>query len=851
MIEFDLNTKTVIPNISAKQGDTDRSIQFSLIENGTPYNPSADALSCWYDGASGEGNYDTVDAESAFSIIGNVVTMKLHPNMMLNAGKVAIAVTLNRENGKISTWNITMNVERTPGIDSEEAGEYYEAFRAGSLAQEIAAVNQRVSNIIAGEVTSDTEITDARISHDGYQSTTLGDSIRFQAERAMKQFNDLRVANGTQLVDYNSLPIYHYYAGASAEKPVTVGSTRSGFIIPIDYSQGQYVTAHVSKLSVRFQIATYPSFPSPTDGTVSINEAHNNSNTATEKTLTVPVANNAKYLMVTYHFGSSSGDSIPAEEIAQTLMVQYGQAFTGYEPYWRPTFVDAINDESKRAIGFVRNLTSSDNVDTIDESGVYFCSVSNDPQNLPARNSYLIVAKAHNVGTQGRCVQICVTSNDPSIVYVRTGNTHRQYTKWEKLVTESTIAPYYINYFNYANFVIDNNGNANQSNYNSFKFRSIIKDNQYAYIGSEHLTAFPFHMTKIDASKLERPSVVSKVALEVQIGGTSVGLADVTGSDDKKMSVVDMVMNGNYIYAAVRGGTGAPPDKTVRNGLILVIDKTDFHVVQTIERNSRVTTVSLYGNYVAFGEQLGGFSVWKIGSNSLLSDSPVYEYHAGQSDGEWLQSDWYTVTETAADDSTVTHLYLVFGSYTHGVRIYEVAEESDSTTVTLVSEISISSIGSNLNCFAVNCNYPYVYATISPLNDYRATNQTCGIAVIDVSNLSSPTMTFTQIPASQCGSVAGRFEYSSGSYRFSGSGDPAPAFIKRVGNRLFATNEDRGIALFNIGGGGATVAYQGNMDCEDWPKQFDVSSDGKVIFTCGYANWLREKPDGFHVLYLP
>lgn len=130
IIYLDISNRGVVPTIYAKQGDVGRKFQVVLTDSGVPYVPtSGSAFSVWYSGASGEGNYTDIGNKSAFSIDGNKVTVEMIAQMLSNEGAGIISLSLNSPNGnQISTWNIPYICEFVPGIDSEEAENYYTAF---------------------------------------------------------------------------------------------------------------------------------------------------------------------------------------------------------------------------------------------------------------------------------------------------------------------------------------------------------------------------------------------------------------------------------------------------------------------------------------------------------------------------------------------------------------------------------------------------------------------------------------------------------------------------------------------------------------------------------------------------
>lgn len=185
---IDLSKNGIIPVFHAKQGDTFRRVAITLLDNGLPYDTAADAVSVWYSGPSGEGNYsDGIEKD------GSTLTILVNPNMTAASGRHTCAVMLSNESGRCTTWNFCVEVAYTPALGSEEAKAYFEAFEAGELAADIAAVdartakavaelNARVSSIIASGTATEgnTELIDIRTGADGKVYQAAGDAVRGQ-----------------------------------------------------------------------------------------------------------------------------------------------------------------------------------------------------------------------------------------------------------------------------------------------------------------------------------------------------------------------------------------------------------------------------------------------------------------------------------------------------------------------------------------------------------------------------------------------------------------------------------------------------------------------------------------------
>lgn len=127
---LDISTKNIIPLVNAKQGDVGRKITVTITDDGKPYALAGSVFSVWYTGASGEGNYTNIGDASAFSVVGNSVTVELITQMLVNAGNGELCLMMHTAEGKkIGMWNIPYYVEEVPGAGSQEAKMYYDAFQ--------------------------------------------------------------------------------------------------------------------------------------------------------------------------------------------------------------------------------------------------------------------------------------------------------------------------------------------------------------------------------------------------------------------------------------------------------------------------------------------------------------------------------------------------------------------------------------------------------------------------------------------------------------------------------------------------------------------------------------------------
>lgn len=129
-INLDISMKRIIPLLYAKQGDVGRKFKAILTDGGIAYPvPAGAAVSVWYSGASGEGNYTDIGADSAVSVSGNEITVELITQMLANPGAGMLCLVVNTADGdELGTWNIPYCTEPRPGMNSAEAQAYFTAF---------------------------------------------------------------------------------------------------------------------------------------------------------------------------------------------------------------------------------------------------------------------------------------------------------------------------------------------------------------------------------------------------------------------------------------------------------------------------------------------------------------------------------------------------------------------------------------------------------------------------------------------------------------------------------------------------------------------------------------------------
>ena len=170
IISLNLNKKTAIPVLCAKQGDVGRKFQVVFTDG----IPECVTFSVWYSGASGEGNYTNIGDTSAFSVDGNTVTVELIAQMLINAGEGLLCLVMSGADGsQLGTWNIPYVAEAVPGVGSKPAGQYYQALR--KLEEEAAAATETAKNAAQRVNEAVEEVETLGQSGEGDRAVTFND----------------------------------------------------------------------------------------------------------------------------------------------------------------------------------------------------------------------------------------------------------------------------------------------------------------------------------------------------------------------------------------------------------------------------------------------------------------------------------------------------------------------------------------------------------------------------------------------------------------------------------------------------------------------------------------------------
>lgn len=136
-VKIDLLKPGVKPIINAMQADENsRVLKIDLNANGSAWEiPDGASFSMAYKKPDGtRGLYDTLpDGSSASSVDGNVVSIRLAPQMLTVAGTVTASVIIASGDQRISTFPIIVNVIQNPAVGADGSEDYFYSSVIGNL----------------------------------------------------------------------------------------------------------------------------------------------------------------------------------------------------------------------------------------------------------------------------------------------------------------------------------------------------------------------------------------------------------------------------------------------------------------------------------------------------------------------------------------------------------------------------------------------------------------------------------------------------------------------------------------------------------------------------------------------
>lgn len=230
------------------------------------------------------------------------------------------------------------------------------------------------------------------------------------------------------------------------------------------------------------------------------------------------------------------------------------------------------------------------------------------------------------------------------------------------------------------------------------------------------------------------------------------------------------VIDSNYIYVITRsylGGVAETGQKDYHNGSIIVMRKSDLHIIKTIMANIKYVEGKIINNKLVVSGILG-FDIYDV--TDRKSPNLVCKYRTPKR-SEFQGLD--TFTKDSAD-------YVVFSRYTEGIQIWDITDRKNPKQKAFVP--------TNTNgcmTFDVVVDYPYLYSTLAPSNGvFKSDKDERGIIVYDLKDLSNIKSSKVIIPRTQWYSV--------------NVGDKEPTFIEKYQNRIYVNFADKGLAEFDI-----------------------------------------------------
>ena len=170
-LTVDLARKSVLGTVDAVRGDSAIALEMTLLCDGTPWTVPDDAsVIVRYGQGNACGTYDSLsDGTPAWSVSGNVLTVRVAPEVCSVAGKTDFQVTILAGARQISTFRMTVDVQGAVS-GSDKPGKYT------SLAQWLMA------NGKDGQVVVNLELEDLRIGTDGTVYDSAGAAVRTQLD---------------------------------------------------------------------------------------------------------------------------------------------------------------------------------------------------------------------------------------------------------------------------------------------------------------------------------------------------------------------------------------------------------------------------------------------------------------------------------------------------------------------------------------------------------------------------------------------------------------------------------------------------------------------------------------------
>lgn len=348
--------KIVKPVLHMVQGDTGRQIRAHIVDLGI----TEDMLYTFaLEKPSGLSVYNSAEYADGDILI-NVTNQ-----MLAEVGNSKAQIKITDTSGKVSSFYFYIYVEQsTLSEDAIESSNEYKAFE--TMAQDFANLKKQFENAMSA-VSSSTELTDIRVSHDGHTYVSAGEAVRTQAKELAIDIDTISASTDNI---YDGL----WDALGSSGTAITASTVVRSAIIEVEPNTNYCIE---KILSNRFRISETNVYP--VAGTPVVHYETHDAATRAKITTTA----NTHYLCIMYY--NSSDSAADPVAINRSIMVYKG---TVYKDDFVP-HLTAKDMVARAALLYNGILPSCDLNDVKGEMKVYA---------LTAAQTYINVPNNENTG---------------------------------------------------------------------------------------------------------------------------------------------------------------------------------------------------------------------------------------------------------------------------------------------------------------------------------------------------------------------------------------------------------------------------------------------------------------------
>lgn len=265
---------------------------------------------------------------------------------------------------------------------------------------------------------------------------------------------------------------------------------------------------------------------------------------------------------------------------------------------------------------------------------------------------------------------------------------------------------------------------------------------------------------------------------------------------------------GDYVYACTRQNSGGytENENNPTLGDLYVFDK-NLKLLSKFDLNGKGSNIVIRDDIMIVAASLYNFTIFDISNPSAPKklyckevDRTKYEDYHG---GEIYEHDG--------------RLYYAVGMFGSGIGIYDITDVVDTQgemSPVLVGKFNISyyeELKSNVHCFDVIVDYPYIYSTLaSKLSMFDTENDIRGVISMDIEDVIDKTS------KNKLGSISYSIAKIPDELKATtnpSTGDTDPTRMVRVGDKLITNTDTARLAVFDIGENGA-VSYDKCIDTD-------------------------------------